>query len=85
MWFHEERKYPAATGAYETVRQVRSHGCDPFPRNGQSKDGDQDKERRYQTILDNLLFVQVQFLPPGCQGEALPPSGRLTLKPTKRG
>lgn len=30
-------------------------------------------------ILDNLNFVQVRFLPLWCKGEALPPSGRLTI------
>jgi hypothetical protein len=32
-----------------------------------------------ETILDNLNFVQVRFLPLWCKGEALPPSGRLTI------
>jgi len=38
-----------------------------------------------ESILDNLNFVQVRFLPLWCKGEALPPSGRLTIKRVKAG
>lgn len=41
-------------------------------------------ERRTESHLDNLSFMQVQFLSPWRKGDARSPPGRLILKRVKR-